>query len=350
MEFLATIPLTPDPRLSIPFRLHVSADGSRIAILNTYGMPYAQALIVADTRTHEVVGKWDFPATGEHPFHLDVQLTPDGAAAVLVGGVLLDAQGEDFAAECRLTRIDLATGEQASMAAGEVGFSYLSVAPDGKTAYVFHNGSDRPEPPAFRIHVVDLPNMRLVKTIETEAPVNNVLYRPREGRALVSLGRDVVSFDLGAHEIGEKVCPRFNHPYLLAAFSPEDPLIYAAFVASHTVIKIIDVNKREVVGQHAYGWDWTASTNIVPFGDTHLVFPPGSSAGAVFLWNRHTRKIEHQVSLPDYLVLAVPHPDGKHFYLFDHTDRSLKVVAAAPLLRPYEGPEEVPMPGRAQLR
>jgi hypothetical protein len=350
MDAIATIPLRPDPRLSIPFRLHASADGSRLAVLNTYGTPYAQQLIVADARTHEVIGRWDFPASGEHLFNLDVQLTPDGAAAVMVGGVLKDAEGDDFSPECRVTRLDLATGERSQTVAGQVGFSYLSVAPDGRTAYVFHNGSDRPEPPEFRIHVVDLSAMRLVETIETESPVNNVLYRPAEGRALVSLGRDVVSFDLKSHRFGDKVCPRFNHPYLLAAFSPEEPLIYAAFVASHTVIKTIDVNKREVVGQHAYGWDWTASTNIVPFGDDHLVFPPGSSAGAIYLWNRHTGTIEHQIALPDYRVLAMPHPDGRLLYLFDHTDQSLKVVEAAPLLRPYEGPEEVPMPGRAQLR
>jgi len=340
MDIVATIPLKPDPRLSIPFRLHVSADGSRLAVLNTYGMPYAQQLLVADTRTHEVVGRWDFPAEGEHLFNLDVQLTPDGRTAVLVGGLLRDAEGEDFSPECRLTRLDLATGERAQTAAGEVGFSYLSVAPDGKTAYVFFNGSDRPEPPEFRIHVVDLDAMRVSKTIETEVPVNNVLYRPQEGRALVSLGRDVVSFDLAEHAFGDKVCPRFNHPYLLAAFAPDEPLIYAAFVASHTVIKTIDVTRREVVGQHAYGWDWTASTNIVPFGNDHLVFPPGSSAGAICLWNRHTGEIEFQAGLPDYLVLALPHPDGKHFYLFDHTDQSLKVVVAAPLLKPYEGPPE----------
>jgi hypothetical protein len=212
-----------------------------------------------------------------------------------------------------------------------VGFSYLSVAPDGRTAYVFYNGRDAPEPPEFRIHVVDLDDMRVLETIETEAPVNNVLYRPAEGRALVSLGRDVVSFDLQTRRFGEKVAPRFNHPYLLAQFSPEEPLIYAAFVASHTVIKTIDVNRREVIGQHAYGWDWTASTNIVPFGNDHIIFPPGTSAGAICLWNRHTGEIDHQAGLPDYLVLAIPHPDGRHFYLFDHTDQTLKVVLAAPL-------------------
>lgn len=113
MDIVATIPLKPDPRLSIPFRVHVSADGSRLAVLNTYGMPYAQQLLVADTRTHEVVGRWDFPAEGEHLFNLDVQLTPDGRTAVLVGGLLRDAEGEDFSPECRLTRLDLATGERA---------------------------------------------------------------------------------------------------------------------------------------------------------------------------------------------------------------------------------------------
>jgi hypothetical protein len=347
MDVLATIPLKPDPRLSIPFRLHVSADGRRLAILNTYGMPYSQELLVADTGTHEVLGRWDFPAAGAHLFNLDVQLTPDGARAVMVGGFLKDAEGDDFAPECRLTRLDLATGGRAEMAVGEVGFSYLSAAPDGKTVYVFHNGSDRPEPPEFRIHVVDLEAMRLVETIETQAPVNNVLYRPAEGRALVSLGRDVLSFDLGTHRFGEKICPRFNHPYLLAAFSSDEPLIYAAFVASHTVIKTIDVTRHEVVAQHAYGWDWTASTNIVPFGSDHLVFPPGSSAGAICLWNRHTEQVEYQVGLPDYLVLAMPHPDGRNFYLFDHTDQSLKVVEAAPLLRPYRGPAETPIQGTA---
>ena len=43
MHPIATIPLHPDPRLSIPFRLHVSADGRRLAVLNTYGMPLSWA-------------------------------------------------------------------------------------------------------------------------------------------------------------------------------------------------------------------------------------------------------------------------------------------------------------------
>jgi len=331
MHAIATIPLRRDPHLSIPFRVHVSADGRRLAVLNTYGMPYAQQLLVVDTASHEVVGRWDFAAEGTHPFHLDAQLTPDGSRAVLVGGVLKDAAGQDFEPDCVLTRIDVGGGEPRRVAAGPVGFNFVSAAPDGRTAYVFYNGREGEQAPGFRIIPVDLEAMRTLEPIALEAPVNNVLYRPQEGRALMSVGRDVLSFDLVRREFGERVCPRFNHPYLLAAFAPDDDLVYAAFVASQLVIKTIDVNARQVVAQHAFGWDWTASTNIVPFGPDHLVFPPGSSAGAICLWNRRTGEIDHQAGLPAHLTLAVPHPDGRHFYLFDHGEQALKVVEAAPL-------------------
>lgn len=337
MKAIATIPLHQDPALSIPFRLHVSADGGRLAVLNTYGMPYAQQLLVVDTGTHEVVGRWTFEAAGEHLFNLDVHLTGDGSRALLVGGVLKDAAGQDFEPDCTLTCIDVDTGERRRTHAGPVGFNYVSAAPDGETAYVFYNGDSRDEHPDFRIHPVDLAAMRPLETVPLEAPVNNVLYRPAEGRALMSVGREVRAFDLAARRLGDLVAPRFNHPYLLAAFGPEEDRIYAAYVASQVVVKTIDVNARTVVAQHAFNWGWTASTNIVPFGPDHLVFPPGSSAGAICLWNRHTGEIDGQAGLPAHLILAAPHPDGRRFYLFDYREQALKVVEAAPLFARREG-------------
>ena len=337
MHPIATIPLHPDPKLSIPFRLHVSADGRRLAVLNTYGMPYAQQLMVIDTATHEVIGRWEFPSSGSHPFHLDVQLAPDGESVVTVGGVLSDPAGEAFEPDCTLTRFALAGGEPLTVHAGPVGFNYVSAAPDGRTAFVFYNGNEQEEAPAFRIVPVDLEAMRALDPIPVEAPVNNVLYRPAEGRALVSVGRDVIAFDLASRAFGERICPRFNHPYLLASFSPDEDLIYAAFVASSLVVKTIDVKAREVIGQHAFSWGWTASTNIVPFGPDHLVFPPGSSAGAICLWNRRTGEIDGQTGLPAHLILATPHPDGRHFYLFDYEAQALQVVEAAALFSGARG-------------
>lgn len=326
---VATIPLMQDPALSIPFRVHVSADGRRLAVLNTYGMPYAQQLLVIDTASHQVVGRWGFEREGEHPFYLDAQMTPDGERVVAVGGVLKDAGGSDFEPECTLTRFDVNGGAPASVHAGPVGFNYVSAAPDGKTAFVIYNGSEQDQAPAFRMVPVELEAMAASEPVPLQAPVNNVLYRPAEGRALVSVGRDVVSFDLEARTFGERVCPSFNHAYLLAAFSPDEDLIYAAFVASSLVIKTIDVRARRVVDQHAFTWGWTASTNIVPFGPDHLVFPPGSSAGAICLWNRRTGEIDAQAGLPAHLILSTPHPDGRHLYLFDYEAQALQVVDAS---------------------
>jgi hypothetical protein len=336
---IATIPLMRDPALSIPFRVHVSADGRRMAVLNTYGMPYAQQLLVIDTASHAVVGRWSFGNDGAHPFYLDMQMTPDGERVVAVGGMLKDAGGQDFEPDCVLTRFDLKGGDPVSTPAGPVGFNYVSAAPDGRTAFVVYNGSEQDTAPAFKMIPVDLEAMRAQEPVPLQAPVNNVLYRPAEGRALVSVGRDVVSFDLESRTFGERVCPGFNHPYLLAAFSPDEDLIYAAFVASSLVIKTIDVKARQVVDQKAFSWGWTASTNIVPFGPDHLVFPPGSSAGAICLWNRRTGEIDAQAGLPAHLILSTPHPDGKHFILFDYEAQALQVVDASDVFAGARGAE-----------
>ncbi|MBI5136451.1 MAG: WD40 repeat domain-containing protein [Nitrospirae bacterium] len=331
MTPIATIPLHQGDALSIPFKVHCSADGKRLAILNTFGLPYAQQLIVVDTETHREVGRWAFPPVGRHLFNLDMQLTPDGAACVLVGGVLTDPFGQSYEDDCTLTRLDLATGERRRLKVGPVGYNFVSVAPDGRTAYVIVNGNSEDPVQHYQLFVVDLDAMAVLEARTLDAPINNILYRPAEGRALVSLGRDVVSLDLASHAFGEKLCPRFNHPYLLAAFAPDEDLVYAAYVASKVVVKTIDVRRRSVVAQHDFSWGWTASTNIVPFGPDHLIFPPSSSAGAICLWNRRTGAIDHQAGLEDHLILSAPHPDGERFYLFDYRDRAMKLVAAAPL-------------------
>lgn len=331
MKPLATIPLVRAEPLSIPFKVHVSADGGRLGVLNTYGMPYAQQLLVIDTDTQEVVARRDFGGEGRRLFNLDLQLSADGATAVMVGGMLKDAAGQDFEPECLLTRVDLASGESRQVPVGPVGFNFVSLAPDGRTAFAIHNGNNEDQVQHYDLRVVDLEAMEVVKTVTLNAPVNNLLYRPREGRAILSLGRDVVSFDLAAHEVGERVCPSFNHPYLLAAFSPEEELIYAAYVASSVVVKAIDVQRRSVVAQHTFSWGWTASTNIVPFGADHLIFPPGSSAGAICLWNRRTGRIDRKAGLPAHLILSTPHPDGRRLYLYDYTAQALQLVEAAPL-------------------
>jgi len=341
MQAIATIPLKRDPALSIPFRLHVSADGRRMAVLNTFGMPYHQELIVVDTHTHEVLGRWTFEEGGGRLFNLDVHVTADGTRVLLVGGVLQDEAGQDFEPDCTLTCLDLESGGIRQTRVGPVGFNYVSAAPDGGTAFVFYNGAAQEPDTSYRVFPVDLGAMRMLEAIETEAPVNNVLYRPAEGRAVVSLGRDVVAFDLATRTFGDKLAPRFNHPYLLAAFSPDEDRIYAAYVASQVVVKTIDIQARSVVAQHAFNWGWTASTNIVPFGDDHLLFPPGSSAGAVCLWNRHTGEIDRQAGLPSDLILATPHPDGRRLYLFDYTEQALKLVDADPL---FAAPREAAGP------
>ncbi len=331
MISLTTIPLQKSEGISIPFKVHFSADGRRMAVLNTFGMPYAQQLIVLDTDGDREVGRWPFPSVGRHFFNLDMQLTPDGTACVLVGGELTDPHGQTYADDCILTHIDLESGTRRRMTVGPVGFNFVSVAPDGRTAYVINNGNSEDPVQHYQLFVVDLSAMKIVSEQTLDAPINNVLYRPKENRALLSLGRNVVALDLDSHELGDKVCPRFNHPYLLASFSEDEPLVYAAYVASQLVVKVIDVNARTLVDQHAFSWGWTASTNIVPFGADHLVFPPGSSAGAICLWNRHTGEIDHQVGLEEHLILSTPHPDGIHFYLYDYNAQALQRVVAAAL-------------------
>jgi hypothetical protein len=331
MHAIATIPLKRDPALSIPFRLNVSADGRRLAVLNTYGMPYAQQLLVVDTATQEVLGRWDFEEGGGRLFNLDVHVTADGRRVLLAGGLLKDAAGQDFEDDCVLTCLDLESGEQRRARVGPVGFNYVSAAPDGDTAFVVYNGHAEQTEADYRLFPVNLEDMAVGEVIPLEAPVNNLLYRPAEGRAVVSLGRDVVAFDLATRTFGDKLAPRFNHPYLLAAFSPDEDLVYAAYVASQLVVKTIDIRQRSVVAQHAFAWGWTASTNIVPFGADHLLFPPGSSAGAICLWNRRTGEIDRQAGLPSDKILATPHPDGRRLYLFDYTEQALKLVEAEPL-------------------
>lgn len=337
MTSLATIPLHKADGISIPFKVHVSADRSRMAVLNTYGMPYAQQLIVLNTADSSELGRWPFPPVGKHIFNLDMQLTPDGSACVLVGGELTDPYGQSYGDECILTHLDLASGKRRRMPVGPVGFNFVSIAPDGGTAYVICNGNADDPVQHYQMFVVDLDAMEIVLERTLDAPINNILYRPAEGRALVSLGRNVVSMDLDSHELGDKVCPRFNHPYLLASFGEDDNRLYAAYVASKVVVKEIDVTERTVVDQHEFSWAWTASTNIVPFGNDHLIFPPSSSSGAICLWNRHTGEIDHQAGLEDYLILSIPHPDGKHFYLYDYRDQALKLVEAAPLFSRARG-------------
>lgn len=334
---IATIPLEKGFDLSIPFRVRASADGSRLAVLNTFGLPYAQQLLIIDTATHKVVYRHRFGAEGTHLFNLDIAVSGDGRTVVLVGGVLKDAGGQEFEDECTLTRLDVETGESRQLTVGPVGYNFVSVTPDGRTAHVVYNGSNEAAPQHYDLRVIDLDAMSETALLALPAPINNVLYRPDEGRAILSLGRDVVGFDLKDNQVGEKLAPRFNQPYVLAAFSDTEDLIYASFVASETVIKTIDVKKRTVVGQHAFSWGWTASTNIVPFGDDHLVIPPGSSAGAICLWNRRTGELDGQVGLPAHLILSTPHPDGKHFYLYDYTDLCLRVVEAEPLFRARKG-------------
>ena len=331
MQSIATIPLQKSDALSIPFKVHACAKGHRLAVLNTFGMPYAQQLLVTDTRSHQLVGRWRFDDSSGHLFNLDMQMTPDGARVVLVGGVLTDPYGQSFEDACTLTRVELSSGEMKQMKVGPVGFNFVSITPDGGTAYVISNGNNEDQVQHYQVFVVDLEAMELTHEFTIDAPINNILYRPAEGRALVSLGREVVGMDLATHALGERVAPRFNHPYLLAAFSPEEELIYAAYVASKLVVKTINVARREVVAQHDFTWGWTASTNIVPFGDDHLVVPPGSSAGAICLWNRHTGEIDAKTGLPAHLILSTPHPDGRHFYLYDYEAQAMVVVEAAGL-------------------
>lgn len=333
MNPIATIPLEKDDVLSIPFRVVTSADGRRMAVLNTFGMPYAQQLLVIDTATQEVVHRERFDSSGEHLFNLDVDISPSGDTVFLVGGVLKDPSGQDFEPTCTLTRVDVGKGIIGQMPVGEVGFNYVSAAPDGHTALVFYNGANEDADPHFHIHVIDTDRMENITTVDTEAPVNNVLFRPAEGRALLSLGRDVVAFDMASYQVGEKVAPRFNHPYLLAAFAPEEDIIYAAYVASEVVIKTISVSRKSVIDQKSFSWGWTASSNIVPFGGDHLVLPPGSSAGAICLWNRRTGEIDGQVGLPEHLILSEPHPDGHRMYLYDYKEQALQLVDADELYK-----------------
>jgi len=328
MNPIATIALEPDDTLSIPFKVHASADGTRLAVLNTFGMPYAQQLLVIDTETHQVVGRWRFEAKDTHLFNVDMQISGDGATVVMVGGILKDASGQDFEERCVLTCVDVAGGGMTQTRVGPVGFNFVSITPDGATAYVFHNGNDVDQVQHFEMFPVAVDGLVAQPSVTLDAPVNNLLYRPAEGRALLSKGREIVSLDLTDHTIGPRLAPRFNHPYLLAAFGPEEPLVYAAYAASAVVVKTIDITRREVIAQHSFSWDWSPSSNIVPFGADHLVFPPGSSAGAISLWNRHSGEIDARAGLPDHMVLSTPHPDGRHLILFDYHDRTLKVVPA----------------------
>jgi len=328
MNPIATIPLTPSESLSIPFKVHTSADGSRMAVLNTFGMPYAQQLVVVDTNTHREVGRWAFPSVGQHLFNLDMQLSANGRSCVLVGGVLSDPYGQSYEDDLVLTHLDLTTGSRRRMKVGPVGYSFVSVAPDGQTAYVINNGNSEDQVQHYQMFVVDLEAMEVTERRTLDAPINNIIYRPKEGRALVSLGRNVVAMDLSSHQFGEKICPRFNHPYLLASFGEQEDTIYAAYAASKMVVKTVDVVQKTVTAQHTFEWGWTASSNTVTFGDDHLIFPPSSSAGAICLWNRHTGEISHQAGLPDHMILSAPHPDGKHMYLFDYRDQTLKLIPA----------------------
>jgi hypothetical protein len=337
MKSIAAIPLTPAEALSIPFKVHTSADGSRLAILNTFGMPYAQQLIVVDTDSHKEVGRWAFPALGTHLFNLDVQLSANGRSCVLVGGVLTDPYGQAYEDEAVLTHMDLVTGKRRKVAVGPVGYNFVSLSPDGSTAYVINNGNSEDQVQHYQMFIVDLDAMEVIERRTLDAPINNILYRPQENRALVSLGRNVIAMDLTSHQFGEKICPRFNNPYLLASFGPEEETIYAAHAASKVVVKAINVNQRSITADYSFEWGWTASSNIVPFGDDYLIFPPGSSAGAIGLWSRHTGEIEHQAGLPDHLILSTPHPDGKHLYLFDYHDQTVKLVAASEVFSSMEG-------------
>lgn len=330
---IATIPLEKGFDLSIPFRVKASADGSRLAVLNTFGLPYAQQLLVIDTATHKVVRRHRFAAEGTHLFNLDIAISGDGSTVVLVGGVLKDAAGQEFEPDCTLTKLDVESGKTQSLPVGPVGYNFVSVTPDGATAHVVYNGSNDTAPQHYDLRVIDLAAMAEKAVLDLPAPINNMLYRQKENRAVLSLGRDVVSFDLQENKVGDKLAPRFNQPYVLAAFAEEEDLVYASFVASETVIKTLDIKKRSVVGQHSFAWGWTASTNIEPFGADHLVIPPGSSAGAICLWNRHSGELDGQVGLPQHLILSAPHPDGRHLYLYDYTDQGLKVVEAEPLFR-----------------
>ncbi|MDH4228573.1 MAG: hypothetical protein OEW11_02350 [Nitrospirota bacterium] len=329
----AYIPLERDPVLSIPFRVHCAA--GRMVILNTFGTPYRQQLLVVDTATQEILGRWRFEAPGGNRlFHLDAQLTPDGRRVVLVGGELLDDSGNAFAPDCVFTRIDVDSGEERRLSAGPLGFNYVSACPDGATALSIYNGNNGDQVQFYELRAVDLESMTVTVTRAMDAPVNNVLYRSAEGRALVSVGREVRSLSLDDFSLGERACPRFNHPYLLAQFTPDDPLIYAAYVASRVVVKAVDVAARSVAGEYNFSWPWTASTNVVPFGTEYLIFPPSSSAGAICLWNRHDGLITHKIALPGTQILSTPHPDGERLYLYDYTEQRLMLVDAASLQTP----------------
>ena len=333
VNILASIPLQPDPALSIPFKVHQAA--GRMVVLNTFGQPYRQELMVIDTESQAVLRRWRFEGTGgRHLFNLDAQLTPDGKQVLLVGGELLDDTGANFGPECVLTVLDVESGKRRRVNAGPLGFNFVSACPDGRRCLVLHNGNNEDQVQFYELRVVDLDTLTVSATRNLDAPVNNILYRPAEGRALLSVGRDVVSWDLNEMQPGERVCPRFNHPYLLAQFDPADPTIYAAYVASKVVVKEIDVNARSVTAQHTFTWAWTASTNIVPFGTGHLIFPPSSSAGAICLWNRTNGLIDHKMALPGNMILSTPHPDGERMYLFDYEAQALHLVQAAPLLQP----------------
>lgn len=333
LEILASIPLQPDPALSIPFKVHQAA--GRMAVLNTFGMPYRQELLVIDTESQAVLRRWRFEgAGGRHLFNLDAQLTPDGERVVVVGGELLDDTGANFGPECVLSVLDVDSGKRQRMNVGPLGFNFVSACPDGKRAMVLYNGNNEDQVQFFELRVVDLDALEVTATRNLDAPVNNILYRPDEGRALLSVGRDIVSWPLETLEPGERVCPSFNHPYLLAQFDPREPTLYAAYVASKVVVKEIDVNARSVSAQHTFSWSWTASTNIVPFGRDHLIFPPSSSSGAVCLWNRRTGLIDHKMALLSTHILSTPHPDGERMYLYDYEGQALKLVLAEPLLVP----------------
>jgi hypothetical protein len=228
-------------------------------------------------------------------------------------------------------------GQRRRMAVGPVGYNFVSAAPDGRTALVIHNGNAEDQVQQYMIQAADLERMETGRTQLIDAPVNNILYRSGSD-AVISLGREITAFDPQTLEVGEQLAPRMNHPYLLAAFPGDAQLVYAVYVASKVVIKTVDTAQRKVVAQHELEWGWTASTNVEPFGDDHLIFPPGSSAGAICLWNRHSAHIEFQAGLPANLVLASPHPDGRHFYLYDHLDQTLKVVEAAKVMGPRRNP------------
>lgn len=330
---MATIPLQKDDMLSIPFKAEISADGSRLAVVNTYGMPYSQQILVIDTASHEVVHRWRYPATGEHLFHLSMAISADGKRLVTVAGRLADADGQGFADQCVLSCFNLDDGSVQEMSLGPVGYNFVTITPDGRTALMIYNGNNEDEVQHFQMFEVELETMQQVHTTTLDAPVNNVLHRPDTGEVIMSRGREVVPYDLAGRSFGARLAPRFNHAYLLAQFDPADPTIYAAYVASSVVVKTIHLAERTVTAQHSFSWDWTASTNIVPLGADHLIFPPGSSAGGICLWNRHTGEIDYQTGLPDHMTLSIPHPDGQRIYLFDHHNPALLLVDASLLMK-----------------